>query len=59
MRYHITTGDYSHINRIWDWCQYTGRDIPMYRCRLGMGNIGWVVEVSGKIETVFLLNFSH
>jgi hypothetical protein len=58
--YLIETSNYDHINRIWDWCQFSGRDIPMYKTRIGAGLVGWVVELdSSSTRTIFLLNFSH
>jgi hypothetical protein len=59
--YIIETHDYAHINRVWDWCQYSGRDIPMYKTRVSAGHIAWVVELdpTDKSSTFFLLNFSH
>ena len=57
--YHVNTQDYDNINRIWAWCQYMGRDIPMYRTRISAGYIGWVVECpDAPIQSMFLLNFS-
>lgn len=58
--YTISTADLDHINRVWDWCQYSGRSIPMYKTRLGLGVIAWVCEVPcNKVQTLFLLNFSQ
>jgi len=58
--YTIDTSNYDYINRIWDWCQYSGRDIPMYETRLGFGVIAWVCAVpDNSTESLFLLNFSH
>lgn len=60
MLYLIETHDYAHINRIWDHCQYQGRDIPMYRTRIAQGLVSWVVELNDdKYATRFLLEFSH
>jgi len=57
--YTIDTSNYDHINRIWTWCQYSGRDIPMYKTRLGFGVIAWVCAVpDSSVESLFLLNFS-
>lgn len=57
--YVVDTANYDHINRMWDWCQFQGRDIPMYKTRLSRGVTAWVVEIpSSSVETVFLLNFS-
>lgn len=58
--YLIESSDYAHINRIWDWCQYSGRDLPMYRARITKGTVGWVVECpTDRTQTAFLLNFSQ
>jgi hypothetical protein len=58
--YLIETTNYDHINRVWDWCQFQGRDIPMYKTRIGAGLIGWVIELdNSSTRTIFLLNFSH
>jgi len=59
--YLIESSDYDKINRIWDWCQYSGRDIPMYKTRIAKGSTGWVVELdpTDKASSFFLLNFSH
>jgi len=47
------------LERIWDHCQNQGRDIPMYKQRLG-SYITWVVELEpGAAHTRFLLEFSH
>ena len=59
MLYTIDTRDYTVINRMWDLCQYSGRDIPMYRTRLSQGVIAWVVELEDdQYATRFLLEFS-
>ena len=59
--YLIESLDYANINRVWDWCQYSGRDVPMYKTRISAGSTGWVVELdpADKASTFFLLNFSH
>lgn len=58
--YLVETTNYDHINRIWDWCQFQGRDIPMYKTRISAGTIGWVVELADSpVRSIFLLNFSH
>ena len=57
--YLLETSNYDHINRVWDWCQYSGRDVPMYRTRIGQGIIGWVVELEdAPVRSLFLLQFS-
>jgi len=57
--YLLETSNYDHINRVWDWCQYSGRDVPMYRTRVGQGIIGWVVELEdAPVRSLFLLQFS-
>jgi hypothetical protein len=59
MLYTIDTKDYTVINRMWDLCQYSGRDIPMYRTRIGQGIMSWVVELDNdKYTSRFLLEFS-
>ena len=56
----IETYDYSKINRIWDYCNYQGRNIPMYKTRITMSQTGWVVELpDDKTQTAFLLNFAN
>ena len=58
--YLIDSSDYAVINCIWDWCQYQGRDIPMYRRRITQGQISWLVECPAtSVQSMFLLNFSH
>ena len=59
--YLIESQDYANINRVWDWCQYSGRDVPMYKTRISGSSTGWVVELDPKDKstTFFLLNFSH
>lgn len=58
--YLVESNDYGTINRIWDWCQYSGRDIPMYKTRISKGSTGWVVECpTDKIQSMFLLNFAQ
>ena len=58
--YLIESSDYSVLNRIWDYCCYSGRDIAMYKTRLTVAEVGWVVELHGdRVQTAFLLNFSH
>ena len=58
--YLIETSNYDHINRIWDWCQFQGRDIPMYKTRVSRGTTAWVVECpTDRVQTAFLLNFAH
>jgi hypothetical protein len=58
--YLVESSDYAVINRVWDWAQYSGRDIPMYKTRITQGTIGWVVECPNTSEqTWFLLNFGH
>lgn len=58
--YLVESSDYERINRIWDWCQYSGRDIPMYKTRIAKSTTGWVVECpTDRIQTAFLLNFSQ
>ena len=58
--YLIETNNYDHINRMWDWCQFSGRDVPMYKTRVSRGSIGWVVECpTDRTQTAFLLNFSQ
>lgn len=58
--YLIETLDYTKINRIWDWCNYQGRTIAMYKTRLTVSSTGWVVELpNNKVQTAFLLNFGH
>ena len=58
--YLIETNNYDHINRMWDWCQFQGRDIPMYKTRIAKGQIGWVIECpTDRTQTAFLLNFAH
>jgi len=47
------------LERIWDHCQNQGRDIPMYKKRLG-SHITWVVELEPDArQTRFLLEFSQ
>ena len=56
----VETSDYDNINRIWDYCQFQGRDIPMYKTRITMSQTGWVVELpDDKTQTAFLLNFAN
>ena len=58
--YLIETHNYDHINRMWDWCQFQGRDIPMYKTRISKGSTAWVVECpTDRVQTAFLLNFAH
>ena len=58
--YLVETTNYDHINRVWDWCQFQGRDIPMYKTRISAGTIGWVIELEDSpVRSIFLLNFSH
>ena len=58
--YIIESTNYDHINKMWDWCQYSGRDIPMYRTRITQSNIAWVVECpTDPTQTAFLLNFAQ
>lgn len=58
--YVIDTVNYDHINRVWDWCQNQGRNIPMYRTRVALGQISWLVECpSTSVQSMFLLNFSQ
>ena len=58
--YIIETHDYEDINSIWLWCQFSGRDIPMYKTRISRGSTGWVVECpTDRTQTAFLLNFAH
>jgi hypothetical protein len=58
--YLVDTNNYDHINRMWEWCQFQGRDVPMYKTRVSVGTLGWVVECpTDRVQTAFLLNFSH
>ena len=58
--YLIESSDYSKINRIWDYCQYSGRSIAMYKTRLSASHTGWVVELpDSSVQTAFLLNFAQ
>ena len=58
--YLILSSDYHVLNRIWDYCCYSGRDIAMYKTRLSVSEVGWVVELDdSKVRTAFLLNFSE
>lgn len=58
--YAIETSDYVRINRIWDLCQYSGRNVPMYRARLSAGWISWVVELDDSSwSTRILLEHSE
>ena len=58
--YILETTNYDHINSVWMWCQFSGRDIPMYKTRLSASHTAWVIEIpSTSVETLFLLNFSH
>ena len=60
MLYTIDTRDYAVINRMWDLCQYSGHDIPMYKTRITESNIAWVVDLAeDKYTTRFLLEFSQ
>ena len=57
--YIIESTNYDHIDRIWFWCQYSGRDLPMYRTRITQSLIAWVVECpTDRTQTAFLLNFA-
>jgi hypothetical protein len=57
--YLIETSNYDYLDRIWMWCQFSGRDIPMYKTRIGLGHIGWVVELEDTpVLSLFLLQFS-
>lgn len=56
----IESSDYSKINRVWDYCNYQGRNLSMYRTRLSPSSTGWVVELpDDKTQTAFLLNFAQ
>lgn len=58
--YLIESNDYTTLNRIWDWCNYQGRTVAMYKTRITIASTGWVVELAdSKIRTAFLLNFSQ
>ena len=59
--YLIESSDYTIINRVCDYCNYQGKNIPMYKTRLTTTSTGWVVElpIDSKTTTAFLLNFSH
>ena len=56
--YSLDTSDYSLLNRIWDFAQYHGLD--MYKSRLGMGIVSWVIDLpEDKIKTRYLLEFAQ
>ncbi len=59
--YLIESDDYLVLDSIWQWCQYSGRDIPMYTTRITSLTTGWVVELAedDPATTFFLLNFGH
>ena len=58
--YLIQTTNYDHLNRMWDWCQFQGRDVPMYRTRIGQSSTGWVIELEDTpARSLFLLQFSN
>ena len=58
--YLVDSSDYSKINRIWDYCQYSGRDLSMYKTRITVAQTGWVIELEDSPQqTAFLLNFGH
>lgn len=55
--YSIDSTDYSYIQRVWDFAQY--HSLPMYKARLGLGVISWVIELpEGKLRTRYLLEFA-
>ena len=49
-----------NLERIWHYCNYEGKDIPMYKTRVTSSSTGWIVELSDSpIQTAFLLNFAQ
>lgn len=57
--YAVNAGDYATLNRLWDYCQNSGLDIPMYRSRLSASWISWVVLVPDTAQgSLLLLQFS-
>jgi hypothetical protein len=57
--YLVQTTNYDHINRMWLWCQFEGRSVPMYRTRISLSNTGWVIELEDTpVRSLFLLQFS-
>lgn len=56
----VETSDYSKIERIWHYCNYTGKTISMYKTRISKGSTGWVVELEDSpLQTAFLLTWGH
>lgn len=57
--YAIETTNWDHIDRMWMWCQFSGRNLPMYKTRLSASHTAWIVEVpASSVQSMFLLNFS-
>ncbi len=58
--YLVESNDYAKINRIWDYCNYSGHNLSMYKTRITLASTGWVVELDNSPrQTAFLLNFGH
>lgn len=58
--YTINRTDWEFLERVWDYCQNSGYDIPMYKTRLNAYTTAWVVELlDNKIATMFLLRFGQ
>ena len=56
----INTNNYDVLNRIWDYTQYKGASIPMYRTRISASTTAWIVELpDSKLRTAFLLQFGQ
>ena len=56
----FTITNLNHLDRLWTFCQCQGRDIPMYRGRITLHKVGWVIGPMSESEsTRFLLEFSH
>ena len=61
MDYYLLECDDHTIERIWHYCNYTGKDIAMYRTRITQHQIGWVVELDpgSPLTSLFLLQWSQ
>ena len=58
-QYLLDTTNRSVIERIWEYCQNSGQEIPMYRSRVGFGRVAWVVEPTERQATLFLIAFGQ
>jgi hypothetical protein len=54
-RYAVLSQDYTVVNRLWDLCQNSGRDLPMYRTRITSSEISWVIELDDSAWSTRIL----